>query len=118
MAEVNKDPQDVSEKIEEIVRLGTQVESKVFLEKLEELRFKNAHKAFDRLEFGIETALGVTSLFLYGVRKENQTEITERVSKEEAKSKNLEEHELREYLRLKKKFDKKKINDTVTADDL
>jgi hypothetical protein len=118
MAEINKDPQDVSEKIEEIVRLGTQVESKVFLEKLEELRFKNAHKAFDRLEFGIETALGTTSLYLYGVRKEGQKEIEERVAKEEAKNKNLEEHELREYLRLKKKFDKKKINDTVTADDL
>lgn len=118
MAEINKDPQDICEVVEEIMKLGTKVEAKEFLSKLEEVRSKNAHKAYDRLEFGVDKFLDSNSLVLFGVRKEGQKEVEERVGKEEAKQKNIEEHELKEYLRLKKKFDKKKINDFTSADDL
>lgn len=118
MAEINKDPQDVCEVVEEIMKLGTKVEANEFLDKLREVVSKNIHKAYDKFEFGVDKFLDNNSLIFFGTRKESQKEVEARVEKEEAKQKNIEEHELKEYLRLKKKFDKKKINEYTSADDL
>ena len=47
------------------------------------------------------------SLWLVGVREETDKEYKDRLDKEEFSQKAIEEAELKEYLRLKKKYDKR-----------
>ena len=106
--EVNKEPQEVSEDLEVIVATGDKaIDIDDFTSKVDEIKRKNAHKAYDKLSINMLTKSGAAVLMLSGVRKENQQELDERVQRDQVKKKNFEEAELKEYIRLKKKFDKK-----------
>lgn len=108
MSEVNKDPQEVSEDLEVIVATGDKTTTlDEFITKVEDIKKKNQHRAYDRFDVSMLSKSGAAVLMLSGVRKENQQELDERIARDEVKRKNIEEHEFKEFLRLKKKFDKK-----------
>ncbi len=108
MAEINKDPQDVSEAVDGILATGDKpVTLDDFLQKLDEAKKRNVHK-FDRLDVYLASKSGAAVFMVAGVRKETQAEVDARVAREEDKRKNIDEHEFKEYLRLRKKFDKKR----------
>lgn len=106
--EISKEPQDVNEELEVVIATGDQALAlEDFVSKVEEIKKQNAHRAYEKLSVSMITKNSAAVLMVSGVRKENQKELDERVMKEQVKKKNLEEAELKEYIRLKKKFDKK-----------
>ena len=84
------------------------VEYKEFVEKTEELYKKNVHRAFTKfnIEMIKDKDLGWGLLFS-GTREETKEETAKREAFESAKRKQIEDAELKEYLRLKKKYGKK-----------
>ena len=88
--------------------ITTTIDLKQFTDKLEDLRAKNAYKAF--VSFAIELVkdkeLGWGVLFV-GEREETKEETAKREAMESAKRKTVEEAELKEFLRLKRKYGKK-----------
>lgn len=84
------------------------LEYKDFVEKTEELYKRNVHRPF--VKFNIELVkdkdLGWGLLFS-GTREETKEETEKREAVEAAKRKQIDDAELKEYLRLKKKFGKK-----------
>lgn len=108
MSEINKDPQDVNEDVDGIIATGDKpVALDDLLVKLDDAKKRNAHR-YDRFDVYLASKSGAAVLMVAGVRKETQAEVDERVQKDEAKKKNIEEHEFKEFLRLRKKYDKKK----------
>jgi hypothetical protein len=106
--EVNKEPQEVSENLEVVISTGDQALSlEDFINKVEEIKKQNVHKSYEKLNVSMITKNNASVLMIQGVRKENQKELDERVMKDQVKKKSLEEQELKDYIRLKKKFDKK-----------
>ena len=107
MTEINKDPQEINEDVDGVIATGDKaVTLDDLLFKLDESKKRNAHR-FDRFDVYLASKGGAAVLMLSGIRKETQPEVDERVQREESKRKNIEEHEFKEFLRLKKKFDKK-----------
>jgi hypothetical protein len=103
----------VEEKIEVLMASNADgspviVEYKEFVEKTEELYKKNVHRAFTKfnIEMIKDKDLGWGLLFS-GTREETKEETAKRETFEAAKRKQIDDAELKEYLRLKKKFGKK-----------
>ena len=84
------------------------VEYKEFIEKVDEIYKRNVHKAYDKFNLTLmkDKDLG-WGLVLTGTREEMKEETAQREGTEAAKKKQVEAAELREYLRLNKKYGKK-----------
>jgi nitrate reductase NapAB chaperone NapD len=78
-----------------------------FIHKITEVKNHNCHR-FDRLDVQLVAKSGAAVLVIQGARKETTEETKVRQEKEEVKKANLEEAEFKEFLRLRKKFDKRK----------
>jgi len=103
---INKEPIDIEEFISIIIRSGESKEIKELISNLEELYNKYCHNNFNKLTVSLLVRDGKSFLNLVGVRKENEKETKKRIIIEEDKLKRLEEIELKEYLRLKRKYGK------------
>ena len=103
---INKDPIEVSEEIVALMKPGEQKEVKLFIEELDSAYKTRSHLAYDKFSVSLATKDGKTGLVFIGVRRENKDETAKRVAIEEDKQKRVEDAELREYLRLRKKYGK------------
>ena len=110
MADVKK--YTVDDKIE-VLMTGIEnqanvTEYKEFLEKIDEVYKRNAHKAYDKFNLALvkDKELG-WGLILTGTREETKDETAAREMLEGARKKQIEGAELKEYLRLHKKYGKK-----------
>jgi len=110
MEEKVLEPQEVKEQVEVLMKTGVMVDSKEFMEKLNELTTRYG-LMYDRAEVGLVNMDGKGTLVMNGVRKETAAEMKEREEKDTDKKKKLEEHELAEYLKLHKKYGKKRIDE-------
>ena len=104
MSEVHK----TRDQIAPLLAEGDTHNYKELVEKLEDLVAKNTHKAYDKFHVTMvkDDKLGV-ALFFEGEREETKEETVKREAYEAAKKKRIEDQELKEYLRLKKKYGKK-----------
>lgn len=84
------------------------IEYKEFVQKIEDMYRQNVIKPYEKFKIGLvkDTQLGWGLLFL-GERNETKEETAQREASEVAKKKQIETAELREYLRLHKKYGKK-----------
>jgi len=108
---INKDPIDVSEDLEVLLKAGDKIDFEQFINNIEEFHNKYCHKNYDHFSVGLITKDGKSGVVFIGLRKENQEETKKRVAIEEAKAKHAEEVELKQYLMLKKKYGKKGDNE-------
>lgn len=85
------------------------LEYKDLIEKLNDLHGQNAHKVYDSFHATLvkDDKLGLALLF-EGEREESKEETTAREAQEKATRKRIEDAELKEYLRLRGKYGKKK----------
>lgn len=107
--EVNKEPQEVKEDVDGVFATTDKALSiDDFVQKINEVKSRNIHR-FERLDVQmVSNKSGAAVLVVQGVRKESDEEMKARVEKEAIKKKNIDEAEFKEFLRLRKKFDKKK----------
>ena len=84
------------------------IEYRAFMDKVEDLYKQNSFKAYDKFNVSLvrDKDLGWGLLFT-GTRNETNEEQATREAVEGAKKKQLEDAELKEYLRLHKKYGKK-----------
>ena len=87
---------------------GATIEHKELIEKIQELYGQNSHKAYDTYYVSMvkDPKMGVALVF-EGEREESNDETAIREAKEGSAKKRVEEAELKEYLRLNKKYGKK-----------
>ena len=111
MSEINKEPQEVSEIIDAVLTNKDTPTVEDFLDKVGELKRKHQHRAYDVFKIGFVKSGQDVNLVLHGTRKENPEELKVRVEKETAVKESVDNAELKEYLRLKKKFDKAQRTD-------
>lgn len=97
-----------TDQIAPLLAEGDTVEYKELIEKLEELFNKNSHKVYDAFNVSMvkDKKLGIALVF-EGEREETKNETAQREAEEAATKKRVEDAELKEYLRLKKKYGKK-----------
>jgi len=98
-----------TDRIAPLLAEGDTVEYKELIEKLEELFGRNAHKVYDTFNVTMikDQKLGIALVF-EGEREESKEETAYREAEEGAKKKRVEDAELKEYLRLHKKYGRKK----------
>lgn len=98
-----KDPIDV------LMSGESTMEYKDLIEKLEELNGLNAHKIYDSFHVTMakDTKIGWALIF-EGDREEDKAETAAREASEAAERKHVEDAELKLYLKLHKKYGKKK----------
>lgn len=84
------------------------IEYKELVEKIELLYSRNMHRPFSQFKVELikDKELGWGLIFA-GTREETKEETAQREANEAAKRKQIDDAELKEYLRLKKKFGKK-----------
>jgi hypothetical protein len=102
----------VKEVIDIMMIEGEYMDRESFNDKLTDLFNKNMHKAYEK--FGVSlhrTKQFGWSLVFMGEREENSSEKKAREAKEIAHKKQVEAAELKEYLRLHKKYGKKRKED-------
>jgi len=98
----------VDEHIDVILIEGESLEREEFLDKVNDMYNKNMHKAFDKYAVKlIRTKEFGWTLFFDGTRDETKDETAIREADEKVRRKTVEAAELKEYLRLKKKYGKK-----------
>ena len=97
-----------TDRIAPLLAEGDSVEYKELVEKLEELFGQNSHKVYDKFMVNMvkDVKLGVALVF-EGEREESKEETALRESEESSVRKRVEKAELKEYLRLHKKYGKK-----------
>ena len=78
-----------------------------FIDELVELKSKHASSVYGDLEVAAVQKAGAGIVLLYGVRDESAEELKVRENREAGERTNIEQAELKEYLRLKKKYGKK-----------
>lgn len=103
---INRDPIDVSEDLMPLLKLGDSKEVKLFLEELDAMYKQRCHLAYNSFNVSLATKDDKVVLKFVGIRKESSDETKKRVAIEEDKQKRVEDAELKEYLRLKKKYGK------------
>jgi len=102
----------VSEDIEVVAAEGQDaVTLDSFIEKLQELKAKHVTSPFSELKVYAVQKKGAGVLLLSGSRDETDTERQEREQRETMERQRIEQAELKEYLRLKKKYGKKSEQD-------
>lgn len=97
----------ISEIIEPIIGEGTVESLDDFIESLEELKRKHTTSVYSEFEVTAAHKGGAGVLLLHGKRDETDEERKVREAREGAERRNIEQAELKEYLRLKKKYGKK-----------
>ena len=104
---MSDDIKKVSEIVEVLMSEKGSVEYQQFIDNLAAIYNQNSHKAFDKFYIKLEKNKEIGyMLYLCGERNEIAEEKKERELKEEVHRKGIEEAELKEYLRLKRKFGK------------
>jgi hypothetical protein len=108
---MSEDNKMVSEKIDVLFLEGDKpMEYQKFIDKLDELYKRNVHLSYETFEINMtrvkELNNGMAMLF-NGNRPETKDEKKAREAGESAKRKIIEEAELKEYMRLHKKYGKK-----------
>lgn len=107
MTEENTKPM-VDDRIDVLATEGETFTREEFLDKLTDLYNQNMHKAYEDYSVSmIRTKEFGWSLFFMGRREETKEETAKREAIEGAKQKTIEAAELKEYLRLHKKYGKK-----------
>lgn len=103
------DKPTTKDQIAPLLAEGDTVEYQELIDKLNELFGKNAHKVYDKFNVSMvkDPKLGIALVF-EGEREETKLETTQREAEEDSKRKRVEAAELKEYLRLHKKYGKKK----------
>ena len=98
----------VDEKIDILFTKKETMTSQELIDKLTELYKQHATMAYEKFNVGIEDVkeLNSVALVFTGSRPETKDETKVRESKEAVKRKQIEEAELKEFLRLKKKYGK------------
>jgi len=98
----------VDEHIDVILTEGETLEREEFMDKVTDMYNKNMHKAYDKYTITlVRTKEFGWTLFFDGTRDETKDETAIREAEEKARRKQVEAAELKEYLRLKKKYGKK-----------
>lgn len=97
-----------TDRIAPLLAEGDTVGYKELIEKLEDLFNKNTHKMYDTFHVSMvkDQKLGIALVF-EGKREETKEETYRRETNEFATKKRIEDAELKEYLRLHKKYGKK-----------
>lgn len=105
---MSDDKPKTTDQIAPLLAEGDTVEYKELIEKLEELFGQNSHKVYDVFNVSMvkDKKLGIALVF-EGERDESKDETKLREAKEAATKKRVETAELKEYMRLKKKYGKK-----------
>lgn len=99
---------DISEDIGVILNPGQSKDVKELITELNETYDKYCHQNFDKFSVSLVTKDNKTGLVFVGFRKEDDSELKKRLATEDDKLKRAEAAELKEYLRLKKKYEKSK----------
>lgn len=98
----------VEEIIDVVIAEGESLDRTVLIEKIEDLFNKNMHKAYETFSFSLtKTKNFGYALMLNGKRKETDTENKKREAEESIRKRNLEQEELKLYLKLHNKYGKK-----------
>ena len=108
MSEINREPKEVEEQLVVVLTNKNMVSAEELVNRISETKQKYQHLVYDNFKVGLVKNGTDFQLAFYGVRKENAEELKARVDKEELVKKNVDEAELKEFLRLRKKFDKAK----------
>lgn len=97
------------DKINVLLSDDSPMEYQDLIDKLQDLFGKNSHKVYDKFTVSIEKddKIGMALIF-NGEREETKQETAMREAKEKAAQKKVEQAELKEYMRLHKKYGKKK----------
>lgn len=113
MSEENEvEVQKVSEDIEVLAAEGEEKSTiDDFIEKLQELKAKHSASVYSDLNVYAVQKKGAGVLLLSGERDETDVERQEREQRETMERQRVEQAELKEYLRLKKKYGKKSEQD-------
>lgn len=107
---MSEDKKVVSEKIDVLLLEGDKpINYQEFIDRLDELYKQHSHLSYEDYELRLERSkdLNGWALLFNGNRLETNEEQKLRVAQESAKRKTVEQAELKEYLRLKKKYGKK-----------
>lgn len=105
--EKTTEAKQVSEIVEPIIAEGQSQSLEEFVETLEKLKAKHSTSVYKEFEVSAVQQRGAGVLLLYGKRDETSQERQEREAREERERKTIEATELKEYLRLKKKYGKR-----------
>ena len=98
----------VNEHIDVLLIEGEKLEREEFTDKLDNMYKQNMHKAYDKYDVSlIRTKEFGWTLYFDGTRNETSEETQLREASEAVRRKEIEAVELKEYLRLKKKYGKK-----------
>ncbi len=108
---INKDPIEVSENITTIIKADGSKDIKDLIKELDELYNKHVHQNYERFTVALVPQKLKIELVLVGWRKEKPEETKRRIMVEEERDKRNNDAELKEYLRLKKKFGKEENNE-------
>ncbi len=97
-----------TDRIDVLMVEGAKENYDTVVDKITQLYNHNMHKAYEKFKVSMvkDAKLGWALIF-EGEREENKTETAEREAKEFATRKRLEDAELKEYLKLHKKYGKK-----------
>lgn len=110
--ETETEVKKISEDIEVIAAEGEEsVTLEEFIEKLQELKDKHVTSPYSELNVYAVQKKGAGVLLLSGERDETDVERQEREQRETLERQRVEQAELKEYLRLKKKYGKKSEQD-------
>jgi len=105
---VNENPIDVDERLEETTfKLDERRSADDMIALLEEAKRKHLKLRWTNVKVGLERrSKEEIDLVIFGSRKESQDEANLRIAREKQEQKFKEDQELKEYLRLKRKFEK------------
>lgn len=100
--------QKVVEKIEIMLHGVESMEFKEFIDKVQDIYLKNQHRAFEKFTVSLVQTKELGWIVCFnGERPETQEEKTKREAEELGHRKQVEEAEIKEFLRLQKKYGKK-----------
>lgn len=106
--EVENEVRQVSDELEALSAVNTEPEElDAFLERIGEFKARHSTSAYNKFQVKSVNKKGETVFLIEGLRDETEQECGEREAREAQEKQRVEQAELKEYLRLKKKYGKK-----------
>lgn len=103
---MSDEKQMVTDHVEVLLADNGNMEYELFMDTLNDMRSRNSHKSYSKFFVSLNKDDSGYALLLDGEREETSEEFAVRKAGEERSRKNVEAAELKEYLRLKKKYGK------------
>jgi hypothetical protein len=97
----------ISEKVEVLLSEGESMDYQTFLDKIQDVHTRNQYRSFEKFSIKLEKTKELGWLVCFdGDRPETPEEKAKRESEDGIRRRQVEEAELKEFLRLKKKYGK------------